>query len=303
MRRHGAGSAHETQHEPETAVLLQQLLENAPPPTRVRRAPVALRSTGEQRRYALAGYRFRTWIDSWLGYAERLLALAALVLFGYWLYDGPIHDWLYRPPAGIAHATNARVAPGTPTVVPTVAIVPDQAPARAELEAAPLPVVTQSEASVDEDFIAPRAAPVPPSQQGSSEPSRLEIPALGLDTPIHEVFVVDGEWQVAEYAAGYMHGTALPGEKGTTALAGHAGLRGAVFRDLPALQPGDDVWIDAGGWRYRYRVRELFSVWPTDTSVLAPSEASTLVLITCTNWDTQRLIVRADLIESKPETS
>jgi sortase A len=97
-----------------------------------------------------------------------------------------------------------------------------------------------------------------------------------------------------------MHGTALPGEQGTMALAGHAGLRGGVFRDLGALQLGDDVVVDAGGWRYRYRIRESFRVWPTQTDVLAPSADQSLILITCTNWDTQRLIVRADLVESKP---
>jgi sortase A len=164
-----------------------------------------------------------------------------------------------------------------------------------------LPFITEADGELDNDFIAPRSDVRAPPAETALQPSRLQIPALGLDTPVREVFVVDGEWEVAEYAAGYMHGTALPGEPGTTALAGHAGLRGAVFRDLPALRSGDDIWLDAGGWRYRYRVSESFSVWPTDTSVLAPTPSPSIVLITCTNWDTQRLVVRADLIESKPE--
>jgi sortase A len=73
-----------------------------------------------------------------------------------------------------------------------------------------------------------------------------------------------------------------------------------VFRDLPALMPGDDVYLDAAGWRYRYRVRSLINVWPDQTDVLNPTEAALLTLITCTNWDTQRLVVQADLIEAKP---
>jgi sortase A len=286
-----------TPADPEALALLQNLLDDSLAPTRLRRAPVALRSAGEQRKLALNGYKFRTWFDSALGLTERLLALVAVAIFGYWLYEGPIHDYLYQPPVVSARAGSAAQtqAPGAPRTAPTETT--------ASLMAAPLPYITDADPERDNDFIAPRSAPAAPQPATDTAPTRLQIPALSLDTPVREVFVVDGEWQVAEYAAGFMHGTAPPGEPGTTALAGHAGLRGAVFRDLPSLQPGDDVWLDAGGWRYRYRVRESFSVWPTDTSVLAPSQASTLVLITCTNWDTQRLIVRADLIESKPETS
>jgi sortase A len=117
---------------------------------------------------------------------------------------------------------------------------------------------------------------------------------------VKEVFVVDGAWQVADYAAGYLNGTGLPGETGNTVLAGHAGLRGAVFRDLGALAPGDTIFLDAAGLRYHYRVRELKSVWPNQTEVLDPTTTATLTLLTCTNWDTQRLVVVADLLESKP---
>jgi sortase A len=157
------------------------------------------------------------------------------------------------------------------------------------------------------DFIAPRGrppgaasdqpltAPAPVALQ----PTHLQIPAIGLDTPVVETFVVNEEWQVAEYAAGYLNGTAFPGD-GNTALAGHAGLRGAVFRDLGVLKWGDDIYLDAGGWRYRYRVRESKSVWPDQVEVLDPSGMPILTLMTCTNWDTQRLVVVADLVESKP---
>jgi sortase A len=121
---------------------------------------------------------------------------------------------------------------------------------------------------------------------------------------VKEVFIVDGVWEVAEYAAGYLHGTALPGnyssEGGNTVLAGHAGLRGAVFGSLGALSAGDDIYLDAGGWRYHYRVREVKSVWPTQVEVLDLTSTPVLTLLTCTNWDTQRLVVVADLVGSKP---
>jgi sortase A len=169
------------------------------------------------------------------------------------------------------------------------------------VEAIPLPFTTPAMASSStEEFIAPRTSTNNSVVAADPHPTKLAIAAIGLETPVREVFVRDGAWEVADYAAGYMHGSAMPGEVGTMALAGHAGLRGGVFRDLGLLQPNDDILVDAGGWRYRYRVRDTFSVWPTQTDVLAASTQPVLVLITCTNWDTQRLIVRADLVESKP---
>ena len=290
----------------DTRDLLHILLETPSPGSRM--APVALRSVAAQRDYALRGFMRRTWVDALLTYAERLLGIATLVVFGFWLIDGPVRDWLHEQAP-----TAARVA-HTPVV--TLQAGPS-APAQQSFRAAPLPFITQdmarderadarrgpdtTSAQPQADFMAPRQGmPVAPVA-ADARPTRLVIPAIALDTPVKETFVVDGAWEVAEYAAGYMHGTALPGE-GNTALAGHAGLRGAVFRDLPKLAPGDDIYLDAGGWRYRYRVRGATPVWPTQVEVLDPTPTPVLTMMTCVNWDTQRLVVTADLIESRPAT-
>ena len=111
-----------------------------------------------------------------------------------------------------------------------------------------------------------------------------------------EVFPVDDTWESAEYAAGYMHGTARAGEAGNMAISGHLGLRGGVFANLSAVQPGEDIFVDAAGWRYHYRMRGSQAVLPNQVEVLYPEETTTLTLITCTNWDTQRLVVSADLL-------
>ena len=57
---------------------------------------------------------------------------------------------------------------------------------------------------------------------------------------------------------------------------------------------------NAGGWRYEYRVREALTVWPTQVAVLNPTLTPVLTLITCVNWDTQRLVVVADLVSAVP---
>ena len=299
-----------TQHRPthppdnqDPLDLLQALIETPPSPPDARLQPIALRSTVEQRRHALRRYQMRTRLDTLLHYAERLLMLLTLAIFGYWLIDGPVRDWLHdwQQPAPGTRVANA---------APPSGAVPAPAPlgrghdkgATGAVSTVPLPYTTPDMASAapESDFIAPSghapAAPVAVAPQ----PTRLLIPSLALDTPVTEVFVVDGAWQVADYAAGYLHDTALPGDRGNTVLAGHAGLRGGVFRDLGAVAAGDDIYVDAAGWRYHYRVRESKSVWPNQVEVLAPTDAAVLTLLTCTNWDTQRLVVVADLMDSKP---
>jgi sortase A len=293
--------------------LLQTLLDAPPAPSGARLGPVALRSVAEQRRFALRRYTLRTGVDRALFYAERLLLLATVAFFGYWVLDGPVRDWIHdvRQPARGARATDpaGQLAGAAEAASITT---PGAHSNRAVLLPSIRPGGASAPAALAHDFIAPRGRP--PAASGAAlqqpqiapgdvapQPTHLLIPALALDTPVVETFVVDEEWQVAEYAAGYLHGTAFPGD-GNTALAGHAGLRGAVFRDLGALKWGDDIYVDAGGWRYRYRVRESKSVWPDQTEVLDLSPTPILTLMTCTNWDTQRLVVVADLVESKPFT-
>ena len=133
----------------------------------------------------------------------------------------------------------------------------------------------------------------------ATPPSWLEIPTIKMDTPVVEVFLQDNVWQVADDAAGYHHGTGLPGA-GNVVMAGHKGVRGAVFARLEALTPGHDIFVTAADTRYHYRVRETRRVWPSEVEVMYPTPSPTLTLLTCTNWDLQRFVVVADLVESAP---
>jgi sortase A len=258
-----------------------------------RRPPIALRSMPELQRQALRGFQLRTWVDTWLQHGERLLLVLALLVFGYWFVDGPLRDWLHDQEPSVANA---------PVAVAAVAVQP--AAGRAKPHAGnfvPLPSVNIDSVSAPpmDDFMAPRQGALSEPLAVAPQPNHLIIPSLQLDTPVKEVFVVDGAWQVADYAAGYLHDTGLPGS-GNTVLAGHAGIRGAVFRDLGALVANNDIYLDAAGWRYHYRVRDAKSVWPDQVEVLDATPRPVLTLMTCTNWDTQRLVVVADLIDSKP---
>lgn len=268
--------------------LLQHLLLNDLPTRRDPFRPLRLRSRAAYREEALRGFLLRNWVDHALLIAEISLFATMVIVFAYWFIDGYGRDWWRawrgenRPAEVITPPPPAPVAP--PAAAPHLPALPFTDPGLAVEPA---------------DYLAPQTN-VKPLPKTDPRPQRLRIPSIQLDTPVYEVFVVDGAWQVAEYAAGYHHGTALPGTTGNTVLAGHAGLRGAVFRDLPALRTGDEIFLETGGWVYRYRVREMRNVWPTQVEVMDPTPTPVLTLITCTNWDTQRLVVVADLVDSRP---
>jgi sortase A len=248
---------------------------------------------------ALRPYLLRTWFDHTLHIAERALVLSAVAVFLYWLGDGYGRDWLHElRSAQPAQAALDAAAVPTPTMR-----LPDTAPPAAapDLPALPFTTPDMDAPPAGSDYMAPQQVLTMPVA-ADPRPQRLIMPTIGVDTPVKDVFVVDGAWQVADYAAGYHDGTTLPGNTGNTVLSGHAGLRGGVFRDLGNLRPGDDVTIETGGWSYTYRVRALESVWPTQIEVMNATPTPVLTLITCTNWDTQRLIVVADLISARPRS-
>jgi sortase A len=328
-------SARRPDNQPdEDSELLHTLLHQHEPPERDPLRPVALRSREEQRRHAFRAFRLRTWLDYALEHAERLLLLLVVGFFVFWLLNGYGRDWLYYQthpeamrggidPAVFAatddaapvwdtgtlsntatlSATDALSATGTlsRTAVISGPALPFVPPGLTEAITA-TGALTSTPAAPPRstpDYMAPAPVPIVPLA-ADQRPQRLLIPRLDLSTPVKEVYIQDGVWQVAEYAAGYHHGSALPGEDGNVVMAGHAGLRGAIFRSLGTLRPGDDVFVDAGGWRYRYQVREQMSVWPTQVAVMEPTPTPVLTLITCTAWDTKRLVVIADLVDSRP---
>jgi sortase A len=130
-------------------------------------------------------------------------------------------------------------------------------------------------------------------------PNRLRIPVMFLDSPVQEVKLDFGQWQVSPMDIGHHEGSANPGQVGNVVLAGHRDINSALFRDLDRLKPGDDVYVSNTLGEYHYVVRESMVVSPSDTEVMDPTTDHRLTLITCTpiGIDTQRLIVIATLEE------
>lgn len=140
-----------------------------------------------------------------------------------------------------------------------------------------------------------QAAPaLPPPTPGPQSPTRIVIPAIGVDWP-----VVPGDgWEELKRGVGHHIGSANPGERGNMILSGHNDVFGEVFKDLEALKDGDEIQVYAGGRLFKYQVRAKRIVLPNEFSVLQPTRESVVTLITCYPYrvDTHRLVVIAQLI-------
>ena len=107
--------------------------------------------------------------------------------------------------------------------------------------------------------------------------ARLEIPAIGLRT-----VVVEGtDTGALRTGPGHFTGSAMPGEGGTVAVAGHRTTYGAPFRRLDDLERGDRVVLRMPYGRVAYRVERTRIVSPGATWVTRPAGEERLVLTAC----------------------
>lgn len=128
--------------------------------------------------------------------------------------------------------------------------------------------------------------------------AKLEIPSIGVSE-----FVVEGtDTGSLRKGPGHYPETPLPGEKGTTAIAGHRTTYGAPFRHLDEVSRGDRILIDLPYGRYIYRVQETKIVDDQDLSVLDDVGYQRLVLSACHPLysATQRIIAFAKLARRLP---
>jgi sortase A len=80
---------------------------------------------------------------------------------------------------------------------------------------------------------------------------------------------------------GHYSETALPGQRGTVAVAGHRTTYLAPFRTIDRLRRGQPVVIEMPYGRFTYRVERQRIVAPSATEVLRPAGHDRLVLTAC----------------------
>ncbi len=128
---------------------------------------------------------------------------------------------------------------------------------------------------------------------------RLEIAAVGISS-----IVTDGIDELTlQRGIGWMPDTALPGEPGNVAMAGH---RDTFFRGLRELKLGDAIHLATPTGDFDYRVDSLRVVAPEEIGVLASSAEPTLTLVTCYPFSylgaaPMRFIVRARQVSNRPD--
>jgi sortase A len=109
------------------------------------------------------------------------------------------------------------------------------------------------------------------------------------ERPVHAepLFVVEGvDPETLKRGPGHYPDTALPGQPGNVAIAGHRTTYGAPFYHLDQLRPGDEVHVrDRNTRTWVYEVTETRVVLPSETWVVGPdpldSATPTLTLTTC----------------------
>ena len=129
-------------------------------------------------------------------------------------------------------------------------------------------------AELREEWAAPAA--VPAELQGGEAFAMLHIPRLGAD---YARAVVEGTGtEDLEQGPGHYRGTAMPGEQGNFAVAGHRVGRGSPFLEIDELRTGDPVVVETADSWFVYRVLGPADVVPgqqvvspSDVSVIAPT--------------------------------
>lgn len=126
----------------------------------------------------------------------------------------------------------------------------------------------------------------------------LQIPSLKL-----RAMVVEGDSpRILRHAVGHVPNSALPGETGNVALAGH---RDSFFRPLRQIRRGDVLTFRTLRRQFRYQVQSIQIVSPDDITVLRSEQLRELTLITCFPFNyvgpaPYRFIVRAREMERAP---
>jgi sortase A len=205
---------------------------------------------------------------------------------------------------------SSRLAAPPPTSIPTVAslepTVAIPTPTDAAPTSTPLPSLappTPTATSI------PSPAPTPTP----ALPTRIVIPAIGVDAPVVPVswdtVETDGQaqaaWEVPDmYAAGWHETSAPLGVPGNTVLNGHNTTNGEVFRDLYTLEAGDIITSYSGDTPYAYAVTAVLilpeagqplEVRTENARYILPSDDERLTLVTCHPYGSlrYRLIVIA----------
>jgi sortase A len=136
---------------------------------------------------------------------------------------------------------------------------------------------------------------------------QITIPKIGADFTI-----VEGvDLPLLSEGPGHFPGTALPGQAGNAALAGHRVTYKAPFNRIDELSPGDDITIKTVQGTFTYQVMPqagglgYFITDPSNVSIVDDKGDNRLTLVAChPKYDLkQRIVVTAKLVGNPADGS
>lgn len=203
----------------------------------------------------------------------------------------------------------AATASPTPTDLPSPTPTSTRSLSRVGARATPV--------RADREALVPTARPTlspSPTPTPADPPTRIVAPSIKLDAEVTRMgwrtINYKGkswnEWVVPKDTAGWLIGSAAPGQVGNTVLSAHHNIHAKVFRYVIDLEIGDKITLHAGDREYTYSVTEKYilkeagmpaSVRHKNAQWIAPTDDNRLTLVTCWpyQWpgNTHRVIVVA----------
>jgi sortase A len=233
------------------------------------------------------------------GIAGKTLVISGLLVLGLVVYQ------LWGTGIQTAQAQSDLSSQFNKSRAALVAVTPSSA---ATVESATTSTAVATTIGPGEPTIAPTTIAVEPPRIDLStikegDPiGRIVIPQIGVD----KMMVAGVARDDLKKGPGHFPGTALPGQSGNAAIAGHRTTFGAPFRDIDQLRPKDRFTVETLAGIYTYEVFEEPQVIdPTDVEqVIGSSPFAQLTLMAChpPYSARERIIVRAVLVpeESAP---
>ena len=191
----------------------------------------------------------------------------------------------------------------TAVLLPSIWTTPTSPPSLAGTQSLPAPQISLHEAESEPP------TPLPPTTMPpQTAVTHLRIPALNLSKPVHAIPLENGTWNVADLGSdvGWLETTAVrPDEEQAMVFVGHMTyandnlLAQGAFADIPTLPYGTAVILETATGSHTYLVDSVRRVSPNDTDALYQESGSTILLLTCADWNPQqgvyenRLLVRA----------
>lgn len=188
-----------------------------------------------------------------------------------------------------------------------VAAMRRQWAAAAPVSSSPVPSASAAPVVQSQPVAAPVEIP-PPAPAYGGDVAILYIPAMSGRTgiPVLEGVGLD----VLNKATGHYPGSAMPGQLGNFAVAGHRKTHGEPFRHLDVLRAGDYVYVETAGDWFTYQLDDdPVIVDPHDVAVVDPvpghpgaaPSGQLLTLTTCNPWwsSTQRMVVSGHLVGTR----